>query len=464
MVDLDGNQERGLQPAIQLQTKEADRYVRKREIARGGMGRIVLAYDRQLNREVAIKEQLSPSLSFKNRLEREISITARLQHPAIIALHSAGRWPTGEPFFTMKHVAGRSFEHVLAEKVTLRDRLALLPNVIAVADALAYAHSREVVHRDLKPANVLIGDFGETVVIDWGLAKDLTSGAPHGDDESPSLSRLSASPALTVAGTAIGTPSYMAPEQAAGKLIDKRSDVYSLGSMLYHLISGVIPYLDSRFSGAHELVQMVIDGPPTPLARIAPDAPPDLCAIVEKAMARAPSARYPSADALVEDLKRFATGQLVGARTYSRRQRFRRWLGSHWKAVSAAVIMSLILSIGGAVSLWRIAEERGRTSEQRALAERAQLARDRAEATARATELTLGVELADVKKRLDFARDAADTARTEADRATARAAIDRLEAQKAQVELAKAKARAERIKRVEVSVECMNNPLAAGCM
>ena len=159
-----------------LPTVDDANYINQTEIARGGMGKIVAAQDRRLGRPVALKVLLEPAGDALGRFEREALITARLQHPGIIPVYEAGRWPSGEPFFSMKHVAGRPLDRVIGELRTLEDRLALLPRIAAAADAIAYAHSQRIVHRDLKPGNVLIGEFGETVVIDWGLAKDLDAG------------------------------------------------------------------------------------------------------------------------------------------------------------------------------------------------------------------------------------------------------------------------------------------------
>jgi len=144
-----------------------------RELAHGGMGRIRVARDRRLGRSVAIKEVLVPDGELAQRFEREARITARLQHPSIVAIYEAGVWGNGAPFYAMPLVKGRSFDEVIAEKQTLAERIALLPAALAVADAIAYAHGERVIHRDLKPKNVLVGSFGETIVIDWGLAKAL---------------------------------------------------------------------------------------------------------------------------------------------------------------------------------------------------------------------------------------------------------------------------------------------------
>src|SRR6185436_15844180 len=146
------------------------------EHGRGALGRVSRAHDFDLGRDIAIKELISGGRVSEMRFLREVMITARLEHPGIVPLYEAGRWPDGTPFYAMKLVAGRPLRELIDSADTLERRLALLPHVIAVADAIAYAHSHRIVHRDLKPANVIVGDFGETVVIDWGLAKDLSVG------------------------------------------------------------------------------------------------------------------------------------------------------------------------------------------------------------------------------------------------------------------------------------------------
>jgi len=204
------------------------------ELAKGGIGRVLFARDLRLGRDVAIKELLPKHRDAARRFEREARITARLQHPGIIHVYEAGAWPGGEPFYAMPRVPGQSLDRAVASRTTLADRLGLVANVIAVADALAYAHSEHVIHRDLKPANVLVGEFGETVVIDWGSAKDLgeepaaSSAAPGAADE-------------TASGGVVGTPAYMPPEQARGETVDARADVYAIGALLYKVLTGEAP-------------------------------------------------------------------------------------------------------------------------------------------------------------------------------------------------------------------------------
>lgn len=351
----------------ELPIKDPSRYVRGRQIARGGMGRIVSVRDRELKRNIAIKELLARNPAMERRFEREVLISARLQHPSIIAVLEAGRWPGGEPFYTMKHVEGRPLDKVIAEKKMLRERLSLLPNVIAVADALAYAHARGVIHRDLKPSNVLVGDYGETVVIDWGLAKDLRTSAA--DDPEVSAAEKDRDDGATILGHALGTPAYMPPEQARGEPVDERADVYSLGAMLHHLLAGQMPYADEKPTDASWLLDRVKTAPPTAVGQLEPDTPADLLAIVDKAMSRDPRDRYSNARRLADDLKRFETGQLVGAHEYSTWQLVTRWGRRHRAAVSVAAVMALVLAAGGAFSFWRISRERDRAEEQKAVAE-----------------------------------------------------------------------------------------------
>ena len=342
-----------------------DEYRVGRELARGGMGRILEAVDRH-GRRVALKVLLTAGDDAVRRFVREMQVTARLQHPSIVTLHEAGRWPSGEPFFAMKLVEGRSLQEELAEGTAMETRLALLPRVQAVADALAYAHDRGVVHRDLKPSNVLLGAFGETVVIDWGLARlrrgDEGAGfAPPASDAGAEATIGDAAP-ITRVGAALGTPAYMPPEQAAGKVVDERADVYSLGALLYHVLAGRAPY---RGASARDLLRQVIAGPPADLPA---SLPADLRAIVRKAMRPEPAERYPTAKEMADDLRRYSTGQLVSAHVYSAGALARRWLRRHRAAVTAAAALLVLASAGGAASVAGIVKERNVARAERLVA------------------------------------------------------------------------------------------------
>lgn len=234
----------GAAPSIALPVIDPQRYQVLGEFARGGLGRILKVKDVRLGRIVALKEMLGDSAKAYARFAREALLTARLEHPAIVPIHEIGRWPSGEPFYAMKLVSGRSLREVIHATRTLGERLALLPNAIAVADAIAYAHSVGVLHRDLKPANVLVGAFGETVVIDWGLAKDVREA--HGSSPADLDPALPDGDSLTVMGAVLGTPQYMPPEQARGLPVNERADVYALGALLYEVLAGAPPYQIGR--------------------------------------------------------------------------------------------------------------------------------------------------------------------------------------------------------------------------
>jgi len=391
-------------PVPELTVVDRGHYAVEDELARGGMGRILRARDQRHGRQVAIKELLADTPALRARFHREALITARLQHPAIVPVYEAGRWPSGEPFYAMKMVDGRSLDEVIAERKTMEARLGLLHNVIAVAEAIAYAHRHHIIHRDLKPANVLVGGFGETVVIDWGLAKDLDeigaslppplAAGPVSEPPASSASTMEVAlsqvpteyPAgrdgLTMAGRALGTPAYMAPEQARGDTVDARVDVYALGALLYHLLAGKMPYADSATSTGPELVHRVSSQPPTPLASLEPKAPRDLIAIVERAMAREPGNRYADAGELAADLRRFETGQLVSVRAYSPAELFRRWLRRNRVVVGFALLLVVVLAVGGAVSVTRIVRARDRAEQAQAEAETAQRTAEQAQAAA----------------------------------------------------------------------------------
>lgn len=313
------------------------RYHKLVELARGGSGRIITARDLVFDRMVAIKEPLEPARD-GTRLRAEAEILARLQHPSIVPVYDTGVGSDGVPFFAMKLVEGRSLRDVLHDAPRLEQRLAFIPQLGAVADALAYAHAQGVIHRDIKPGNVLVGRFGETIVIDWGLAKLVKqSDAAAGPSlESGGIRSIRAG-FETASGAVLGTPAYMAPEQAGGTAIDPRTDVYALGAMLYHLLTGTAPFVGGSKA---EIIDAVLHHEPAPIESLQPRAPADLVAIARKAMARDPAARYPTAAELADDLRRFETGRLVTARRYSAISRLRRWLRVRRGPVIAAVLAS----------------------------------------------------------------------------------------------------------------------------
>jgi WD40 repeat protein len=305
--------------AVPLPCVSPDLFVLGAEIGRGGMGRILAAHDRRIGRAVAIKEMLTADPLAMLRFEWEARITARLQHPNIVSIYEVGRWPDGRPFYAMPILPGRTLGEAITGATSMPERLALIPTLIAAADAAAYAHSRRIIHRDLTPSNILLGPFGETVVIDWGLAKDL-------DDPDTLLSSL---------GSIVGTPEYSAPEQRqphrAGE-VDERADVYALGAILSEVL---------RAQGA----------------------PQELLSVAQKAMQPDVARRYSSAQDFARELRRQQLGQPVAAHFYSRRERAARWLS---RRLALVVTSSLLLSLVAASALIggvRVVRERQRAVE-----------------------------------------------------------------------------------------------------
>ncbi len=356
----------GREAGVELPTIDPAAYKIAGEHGRGGLGRVLRARDRRLDREVAIKELLDLGPEARARFEREARITARLQHPGIVPIYEAGRWPSGEPFYAMKLVSGQPLSELIRRADGLPARLGLLGSMIAVADAVAYAHGEGVIHRDLKPANVMVGEFGETVVIDWGIAKALSE--PDGDGAAVAAGR---GLDQTVAGSVVGTPAYMAPEQACGEPVDERADVFALGAMMFHLLAGRPP-------------RPAAVAPGEDIGVVAADVPADLIALTRQAMAFEPGARYRTASALAADLRRYQTGQLVSAHRYSVAGVLRKWVGRHRAAVAVAAVGVVVVAALAAVSVQRVLGERAAAQRARGVAEQRG-----GEATARANRLVL---------------------------------------------------------------------------
>lgn len=333
-------------PRVRRVAASGVRYAPGAEVGRGALGRVIAAVDRRLGRTVAIKQLLRSDAAGRRRFVREAVLTARLQHPGIIPVYDARLSRDGEPFYAMRLVDGQTLQDAIEARPTVDERLALLPALVTAADAVGYAHAQGVVHRDLKPTNILLGPYGETVVIDWGLARvmsrpDAPSGTGGTSDDAT----------LTGAGAILGTPAWMSPEQARGEPVDARADVYALGAVLYTLLAGRAPF--SGGTGA-EVIQEVATTPPVDLGQLAPAVPADLLAVVRKAMRTAPDARYPTASELSADLRRFQTGQLVAAHRYTRGDRLRRWVGRNQALVRLALVAAIALLVLGSWSVARI--------------------------------------------------------------------------------------------------------------
>jgi serine/threonine protein kinase len=323
----------------------AAKYTVQREIARGGMGVILRVTDNTLGRELAMKKvrglesprgKLTPvEREQLARFLEEAHITAQLDHPGIVPVHELGVDADDHPFFTMALVRGRDLGEIIKlvqQQSEVWNFTQGLGVVIKVCQAMAYAHQKGVVHRDLKPSNVMVGEFGEVQVLDWGLAKLLnsedasqqqctdttatSSSPPLKTPRQQSSSAYGGDPLQTDAGTIIGTPSYMSPEQARGEIeaVGELSDVYSIGAILYELLSGCAPYLQQDMPlTPYEVIQKIQRGSPPSTHSLRPNVPPELVAICETAMATAPSDRYSSATEMASDLEAYLDQRVVRA-------------------------------------------------------------------------------------------------------------------------------------------------------
>ena len=338
------------------------RFDEQAELGRGGMGRVVEAIDLALDRPVAIKHLLATGDAELARFEREVRITARLQHPSIVPILDAGRDAQGRPFYIMRKIDGEPLSARVAAATTVRDRIALVPAMLGAIDAAAYAHAQGVIHRDIKPWNILLGPFGETLLIDWGIARDLTATETHAPRDQPAQRDSG----LTRVGDAVGTPGFMSPEQARGEPVDRRADVYSLGATLYFVLTGELPFAGSSATMA---ISNVAAGGGPDLSKIPPEVPAELGAIVVKALATDRDARYGDASELATDLRRFLAGQLVAAHHYTTGERFVRWIRRH-RLVAVITLVAVVAMTATAIVAFRsVVDQRDQARSARELAE-----------------------------------------------------------------------------------------------
>jgi tetratricopeptide (TPR) repeat protein len=319
------------------------------------------AVQQQPRRDVAIKVLRGGSISdpFQTRLfERETQTLARLSHPGIAAIYEAGQTDDERHFYAMELVRGRTLVDYAdlaggdgAPALGTRERLRLFRGV---CDAISYAHQRGVIHRDIKPGNIIVDEAGRPKVLDFGLARLMESEA--------------VAPVVTQPGVVMGTFAYMSPEQALGRPdeVDTRSDVYGLGAVLYELLTGSLPH-DVRGMTMAQAVRHVTSEPPKPPRRVRPNLPLELEAIILKAMEADPERRYPSVDALAEDVDRYLSGHPVLARRPGALYKFRKLIGRHKTASSLIALLALSIISSAVVATWqaaRIADERTRVQRE----------------------------------------------------------------------------------------------------
>ncbi len=351
----------------------------------GGLGVVLLGEEVELRRPVAIK-RLKPRSpadgSADVRLIAEAEITARLDHPGVVPIYRAGRDRQGQPYYAMRFVQGETFAEAISryhEQTAAPDSAAgnlefrrLVRCLIAVCQTVAYAHSRGVIHRDLKPDNIILGAFGEVVVLDWGLAKRVYDQHDQRGDDTSSASAPTSHMAAnhSVAGIAKGAPAFMSPEQARGdwESVGPESDIYGLGATLYVLLSGELPYSGGT---AVEVIGKVLSAPPDSPSLRNPAAPRSLAAVCHKAMARQPADRYRTAQDLASDLERWLADEGVSVMRDSLLTQAQRWMRRNRSIVAggfAAVSVLVVASVAMAI------QERRSADRERAAKERLSVA------------------------------------------------------------------------------------------
>ena len=315
---------RHLQTTIDL-PDAGPRFAVQSLIGQGGMGRVYAVHDRLLDRDVALKVLSldAETADLAQRLTREARVLARLEHPGIAAIHDAGTLADGRPYYLMRLVRGAS----LADPSLLGARGERLRVFLRVCDAVAFAHARGVVHRDLKPGNVMVGEYGDVVVLDWGIAKVLgstsrdVSAMPPVSGAGPEAMKAEFD---TADGATVGTPGFMAPEQSAGNAVDARADVYGLGALLRHMLNGS--------AAARAMI-------PRPLS-----------AIVDRAMSVEPAARYQRVDDLASDVRRWLDDESVSAYRETLIERSRRF---YQRNRVLLLLLSAYVVVRVTILLWR---------------------------------------------------------------------------------------------------------------
>jgi tetratricopeptide (TPR) repeat protein len=351
----------------------AGRFRVLRPHARGGVGEVFVAEDTELHREVALK-QIHPGHDddpqSRTRFLLEAEVCGRLEHPGVVPVYGLGTDADGRPYYAMRLIEGETLQEAIrtfhagdggrepgARRLVLRQ---LLTRFVAVCNAVAYAHSRGVIHRDLKPANVMLGKYGETLVVDWGLAKVVGRAEGEAAGERPPL-RLSGGDGLeTEAGATLGTPAYMSPEQAAGRLdlIGPATDVYGLGATLYHLLTGQPPV---QGDSAGELLRKAGRSEWPAPRQVNAAVPAALQAICLRAMAPRPQDRYASAQDVAADVERWLADEPVTAYREPWQDRARRWARRHRALTASAAAAALVGLLALGTAAWWLERQAAET-------------------------------------------------------------------------------------------------------
>ena len=379
-------------------------------LARGGLGVVYTGDDGRLNRQVALKflrRRLLEDPISQEMFALEAEITSRLEHPGVVPVYGMGETDDGRAFYAMRFIQGETLDDALAR---YRAQVAregfnehalefrqLLQHFVSVCNTIAYAHSRAILHRDIKPANVMLGRYGETLVVDWGLAMPIVRDERFKTRKDEQTLLVSGSSRLHRSSGQVGTPAYMSPEQISGSAqLNPATDIYALGASLYKLLTGRTPFDAPTLP---ELHQAIVRGEFPPPAKLEPGVPAALSAICLKAMALQPADRYETALALAEDVERYLADQAVAAYADSLWERTARWGRRHRGLTRLAALGAVLLAIGGlALSAWmtRVAGiEAAARDDADAARQRAELALDEltaAEARSIATALQYQIE------------------------------------------------------------------------
>jgi serine/threonine-protein kinase len=352
--------------------------------AEGGLGAVFVAHDEELHRQVAlkeIKEKYADHAESRSRFLREAEVTGGLEHPGIVPVYGLGRYPDGRPFYAMRFIKGDSLRDAIRRFHAANDRqpdpgersLAfreLLGRFVDACNALAYAHARGILHRDVKPHNIMLGKYGETLVVDWGLAKVIGSRDGLAGSEEGTLQLMAGEGTTpTQAGDVMGTPTYMSPEQAGGQLerLGPVSDIYSLGATLYELLTGTEPF---RGRDVGEILAKVKRGDWLPPRKIGKDVPQALDAVCCKALALRPEERYASALQLAADIEHWLADEPVAAYREPWTARLGRWGRRHRVVVAAAGVLLLTAIVALSISTVLIRQREQATRQQRDRADR----------------------------------------------------------------------------------------------